>query len=410
MALTVLALAFLFNFISRGLADSFLVFMLAFEKTFGWSHAALAGVYSVYLLTLGACAPMTGMLIDRLGPRAVYLVGLVLLAASLCAASFANSLLGIYLSLGLGTGMACSALGMVPAAALIGRWFDRNLSTALGFAYAGFGSGILLMVPLSQYLIDAIGWRETYRWLTAALLVLIPIVAFLPWRLLSQGRGLASGDSARQSDTDLGPTPVDLHWTIRSAVRSSPFWLLVQVFFFTAAGMHCVIVQTVAYLVESGYRAIDAAAAFGTAGMLSIVGVLATGVLSDRFGHRRVALASFAGTMSGMVALYASGKLAAAGLLAVYILAFGVSQGARGPIVSALANRIFRSGPAASIFGLIFMLMSFGSALGAWVSGLLHQMTGSYDMAFVFSALCLLIAAAPFIFPSPIASGMKERS
>jgi MFS family permease len=417
VAAIVLLAAFLFNFVSRGIADSFLVFMLAFEEEFGWSHASLSGVYSIYLLTVGVSAPLSGTLLDRFGPRLTYLFGCGSLAAALLAASTISSLPGAYLALGTGTGIACSALGMVPAAALIGRWFEGHISTALAIAYAGFGSGILLMVPLAQLSIETIGWRETYRAAALALALAMPLVALMPWRRIARGRpaelavptpSLSAMEERPHDASGLEPTGttapphdgnVHAGWTLGSAIRTRPFWMLVQVFLFTAAGMHAVIVQTVAYLVSIGYRPIEAATAFGTAGMLSIAGVLATGWLSDRFGFRLTALASFAGSLIGVGALAAASFATVPALLLTYVAFFGLSQGARGPIVSALTNRHFRNGPVGVIFGLIFMLMSFGSAAGAFASGLLHARTGSYLPTFAFAAIALAIASLPFIAP-----------
>jgi len=80
----------------------------------------------------------------------------------------------------------------------------------------------------------------------------------------------------------------------------------------------------------------------------------------------------------------------------IWVLAFGTSQGARGPVISSLNARIFARGRVSSIYGLIFMLMSFGSAFGAWLSGLLHDLTGDYMVGFFVASLSVFLAVAPF--------------
>lgn len=389
----VVGTAFLFNFLARGAIDTFMVFMLQFEQEFGWRRSSLTGVYSTYLIVVGLMSPLSGLLLDRMGPRFTYSVGMVLLAGAMYAAASIGALWQVYALLGGLGGVAASLLGMVTAAALIGRWFDRRMSIAMAIAYAGFGSGILAMVPLAQVGIDAYGWRDTYRLIALVLACSAPLF-LLPWNRLAGGS--AAFRARRSAAADEGTPSAGEVWTIRTAGRTREFWLLVQAFFFTACGVYSVIVQVVPYLVESGYPPIEAALAFGASGMLSILGVLFAGVLCARFGNRFTATISFMGTFIGTAALLGFSVVSSPALVLVWVAAFGISQGARGPIISTLTARIFARGSVASIFGTIFMLMSFGSAFGSWISGFLHDLTGSYQAAFVFSGLCILLACMPF--------------
>ncbi|HET9651127.1 MAG TPA: hypothetical protein VFP36_03000, partial [Usitatibacter sp.] len=79
-----------------------------------------------------------------------------------------------------------------------------------------------------------------------------------------------------------------------------------------------------------------------------------------------------------------------------FVLVFGLSQGARGPIVSSLAAKLFPGAGFATIFGTIFAWMSVGSGLGSYMSGVLHDATGGYVASFIVSMTCVLFAAAPF--------------
>ena len=392
MAAIVVATGFLFNFVARGVVDTFMVFVLPIEAEFGFPRSSITGVYSFYLITVGLMSPVSGLLLDRLGPRATYGLGLLLLALAMWIGSMATALWHFYLATGILCGIAAALLGMVPASALISRWYDKKLSVAIGIAYAGFGSGILVIVPLAQVVVDAMGWRQAYQGLGFAVLCLFPVILLFPWRRIAAGR------------TDMPPVTREqrkagsqqAHWTIRLALRTPEFWLLVQVFFFTACAVYSLVIQTIPYLVENGYPPIEAAVAFGATGLLSIGGVMTAGVLCARYGNRFTATLSFAGTLLGAMALLGFAFWNSSVLILIWIVAFGISQGARGPIVSTITARIFAQGSVASIFGTIFMTMSFGSATGSWVSGFLHDWTGDYRATFLFSGLCVILAAAPF--------------
>ncbi len=398
LAAMVVVIGFACNFLARGVVDTFMVFMQPLEQEFGWNHAQLTEVYSVYLIVLGAMSPFTGTLLDSWGPRVSYLTGAVLLALAMFVAGRASAIWHFYLATGALCGMAVSLMGMVPAAALIGRWFDRQMSLMVAIAYAGFGSGMLLVVPLAQAGIDAFGWRETYRILFWSCAALVPMLAFLPWDRISHGAaGNPRAAQARSPVPRRGAGPAEARWTVRSALRTAEFWLLVQAFFFTAVAAYMTTVQVIAFLISRDYPPLGAALAFGVAGMLSIVGVIASGWANVRFGIQRATLVSYAGTLAGILALLAFSWWPHTALVWIFILTFGTSQGARGPVISALNARIFARGRVSSIYGLIFMLMSFGAAFGAWLSGRLYVWTGDYSAAFVTAALAVFLAASPFM-------------
>jgi MFS family permease len=78
------------------------------------------------------------------------------------------------------------------------------------------------------------------------------------------------------------------------------------------------------------------------------------------------------------------------------VLVFGLCQGARGPIISSMSTRLFAGSHVASIYGVIYAANAFGAGLGALMSGVLHDVAGSYRPGFVFSVCSLLLAALPF--------------
>ncbi len=396
MPALVLVLAFACNMLGRGVGDSFIVFLLPLSDTFGWSRAQVSSVYSIYLVVIGLASPVTGMLLDRWGPRVVYPAGLLLLGSGCLLAGHLTQLWQFQACIGILHGLGVSMLGMVPASMLISRWFRERISTAMGIAYAGFGTGTLLIVPLAQWLIETHGWRETYLFLGIAIFALSPLMFLLPWRKLVGGpAGTAQRRKPdRHEETHARP--------VASAMRTRAYWQLVQVFGFTALGMYAMVAQIVVYLVQVGLKPLEAAAAFGIAGALSVLGMTASGWSSDRFGFRATATASFVSTVLGICFLMLLSFDPARWLVAPFVLLFGIAQGARGPIIASLTARIFKGPGFATIYGTIFASMSVGAARGSWTSGVLFDLTGGYRASFVFSIVCIAIAAAPFWTARPL--------
>jgi MFS family permease len=385
----VLAACFALNMFGRGLGDTYAVFLLPLEREFGWSRSQTTSVYSIYLLVHGFTAPLVGLLFDRVGPRWVYGAGSACLGAAFFFASRVTDLWQFYVLIGALVGAGVSLNGMVPASALLSRWYRARLSTAIGIAYSSFGVGTLVLVPLAQQLVAEFDWRGAYRIIGATLLLATPVVTLaLPWRRFSAGSSEhRSGKGAKARGEG---------WTVRAALHSPVYWGLTQVFFFTAAGMFAVLVQLVAFFIDAGFSPIAAATAYGATGMMSAMSVMGSGFTSDRFGYRRVITASFVGTATGMALLLAMAFAPRAWLLVLFVPTFGLCMGVRGPIVSSVSTKYFAGPNVAAIYGGIYAANAVGAAFGSFIGGLLHDLTGGYKIGFAFALVCVAVASAPF--------------
>lgn len=388
-ALGILALCFLFNLVSRGIGEGFAIFLLPLAREFGSDRAALTGVYAIFMLVAGVCSPVVGMVVDRLGPRFSYGLGLALLGSALLLAGSSGALWHLYLTIGVLAPVGAMLIGMVPAANLASRWFHARLATAMGVLYAGTGTGVLVIAPLTQWLIDHAGWRGAYHTLGAAVLVLVVPVTLLPWRAIAAG----SPGAARAAAVRIAAQPA---WSIARAMRNSTFWALFGVLFFTSVNSYMIMVQLVAYLVHVGFSPLKAASTFGLVGMLSIVGMFGAGFLAERIGERRVATLSYSTTIVGIVLLALLEPWPSGTLLAGFVVLFGTMQGSRGPLVAVLSARHFAGSGQSGIYGAILIGMGAGGALGAWAGGALFDLTGGYRAVFVLGAVCAACGMAMF--------------
>ena len=394
--------------VGRGVADAFMVFVLPLSEEFGWKRAQVSSVYSAFLIVTGLAAPLTGMLIDRLGPRFVYPLGLTLLGAACLLASQLSQLWQFQLVVGLMSGLGVSMLGMVPASMLISRWFRDRMSTAMGVAYAGFGTGTIVVVPLAQRSIELQGWRETYQLMGVVTLALLPLLLLLPWRRIAGEKGLRPRtEKSERSGSVPDRTPVS-RGPLAAAVRTREYWQIVQLFSFTSITTFSVITQVVPYLVQSGLSPLAAASAFGTAGLLSIFGIMISGWAADRFGFRRAATISFTSTFLGIVSLLVFSWTPAPWLVIAFVICFGSAMGARGPIVTSLAARHFGGPSFSTIYGTMFAFMSSSGALAAFIAGVLYDVTGGYRAGLLFAMATVLVAASPFWVSRPISSRLEE--
>jgi predicted MFS family arabinose efflux permease len=331
----------------------------------------------------------------------VYLLGVASLGLGYFLAGNLTQLWQFHLCIGVAGGIGISAIGMVPSASLISRWFPNSTSTAIGIAYAGFGAGTLVLVPFAQYLNQAVGWREANHVMGGSLLIALPVVMLLPWRVIRAGYGAREKNNNSPRAVDVSPQQATLTHQprsspLRTALRHSGFWGLAQAFFFTSVVVYTVLVQMIAYLVSTGFTPIEAASAFGFAGMLSVVGVGSAGRLADVLGPRRTATLTFICTTLGLASLLALSYFPSHWFLMSFVAFFGIAQGARGPIISGLCSKLFPGPGLATIYGVTYACMSVGAALGAMISGLLFDWTGGYQASIIFSMLNVILAVSPF--------------
>jgi MFS family permease len=389
-AVAVLALCFVLALFGRGAHESFTVFLLPISTSFGWDRAEAVSIYSLAALSLGLGSPLVGRLFDRSGPRAVYGVGLLLIGGGFSLAAFAQALWQLQACLGVAVGLGAACLGNVSNALLLGRWFGRRLPTAMAIVFSAAGAGVVTLLPLSQVLIERTGWRSAYHLLGGAGLALAIPLLLLPWRRLAAGSGSGAAGASSTSRLAAG-------LTLSSALRHHAFWAIFSVYFFTAVGMFAISVQVVAYLVEAGFTAMQAATAWGTSGIVLVVGMLATSWMDGLLGRRRTILLSYGLSTSGIVMLWLLKSYPSAWLLAGFVACFGGTIGSRGPLVSAAAMTLFRGPQVGTIFGAVSLGSGLGSALGSWSGGLIHDWTGSYDGVIVFALVSVLAGMVPFL-------------
>lgn len=373
------ALAFIVLGFSRGLHSSFGVFYVALLETFHWSRGATAGVFSVVLAVDAILSPVVGYLLDRYGPKKIAAAGCLALAAGLFCSSRIDSLWQFYLYFGLISAVGLTFTGMVPHVFLISEWFLSNRASAIGVVYAGTGVGILLLAPLSEWLISNYGWTRALQ--TFALMVLICLLP-LVWIFYQDGphgEKLRSKKAPREGN----------QWTAKLALRSLQFWLLFFARICAAAGTTVIVTHQIAHVADIGYSRFMAASIFGFAGITSSFGRVVFGFIADLLSKQAAYTLNILMTLVGIGALMILRDPSQTWLLYVYVIFFGIGFGSRAVIFSALTADIFSGKGFGSILGYSTVAVGVGGALGSWLGGAFYDWTGSYLVSFALSAVVL---------------------
>ena len=108
---------------------------------YGWPMTIISIAASINLLVYAVTGIVIGWLLDKVAPRWIMTIGVVIATIGYISASFVTTPLGLYLSYGVLCGMGAAGSGMVACGATVGKWFSRKRGLAMGISSMGIGVG-----------------------------------------------------------------------------------------------------------------------------------------------------------------------------------------------------------------------------------------------------------------------------
>ncbi|WP_439575964.1 MFS transporter [Phreatobacter sp.] len=374
---------------------------------FGWDRGVTAGAFSFGFLVSALFSPLIGRLMDRTGPRAVMEIGVLLMGAGLLIAPLTSQPWHLYLTIGVLVGSGSVCLGYSGQSLFLPNWFVRNRGLAIGIAFSGVGLGSITLLPWVQHLIDTAGWRQA-----SFSMGIIVLVVLGPLNLLLRKRPEDMGllpDGAAAPAVNAAPPPTNVvdaawaatDWTLARALATARFWWLALGYFCGLYVWYAVQVHQTKYLVEIGITPIAAAWALGFVSLLGVPGGIVLGALSDRIGRESVWAASVSGFALCFVALIALKANPSLWLVYVMVAVQGFLGYGLTAIMGAVVSEIFQGRHFGTIFGTLMFVALSGGAAGPYVTGLIHDLTGSYTLAFQIGFVVALVSAAAIWMAAP---------
>lgn len=379
--------------VAIGAMFSLPVFLQPISQDTGWSVTGISMSMTFGFLAMAVGSMLWGSLSDRFGPRPVVLAGSVLLAVSLVLASRADSLGEFQAVFGVLVGLAAAAV-FAPMMAAVTGWFDTRRGLAVSLVSAGMGMAPMTMAPLAGWLVTVQDWRS-------AMLVIAGVVAVLmiPTALLVRRPPALDGslDAA-------GPDEAQADMTVREAVRSPQFMILMLANFFCCATHSGPIFHTVSYAVTCGIPMMAAVSIYSIEGLAGMFGRIGFGIAGDRFGARRVLVLGLLAQAFGVLGYAFVSQLG--GFYAVAVVVGFIYAGTM-PLYAVIIRENFPLRMMGTIIGAMAMAGSLGMSTGPVLGGLLFDNFGSYAPMYVASfgmglvAMLILAMFRPFPARTP---------
>ncbi len=357
----------------------------------GLDYVALASLVAVPALATGASQVPFGLLVDRFGGRVVLLAGIALMGVSLILVGVATEywqFLLLMTLVGLGNGVFHPSDYVIMTRRIAGSHIGRAVSLHGFSGYIGWAAAPVVMIGLEQFL----GWRQAVSIIGLLGLVIVLIL-------------VAFGASLRDRDRS-DPTVAKPPSSRRSLklMLSLPMLMLLGFFLLTAIAT----AGTASFLVVASIELYGADETLGnyalTAYLVAMAsGVLAGGVIADRYGrHNFVASVSAAVFAAGM-AIFGLGlapMLVAMAAAAIGGLAFGIATPSR----DLLVRQIAPPGTIGVAFGFTSTGLGLGGAIGPVVCGWFMD-AGAPGWAFGAMAACAALAiVASMLTREPVAA------
>ena len=371
------------------------------RAAFGWAQTARQGAGAL-------SSPIIGPLLDRFGSRAMLPIAALvtgLAMIGLANMQYAWHLVVLFALIGF---VGMSGPGALITSVPVLKWFVRDRGRALAYMSLGIPVGALLFVPLTQILIDAVGWRMA--WIILAIIgvtVIVPLGAIF-LRRQPEDMGMLPDGGAPDDDGDAdgavaGPMAArsaesEVSWTLHDAVRTTTLWRLVIVFSAVQLASGTVALHRIAAFMDRGLdpTLVSFATAFDAvcAGAATFV----FGMLVKRVPARFLGAIGFLMLAAASVMTIWAYNVP---IMALSMAVFGLGIGGMMFLQNFIWADYFGRESVGAIRGIVNPINLVVGGLGAPAAGYVRDITGSYDPAWWAGVALMTFGAVLTIMTPP---------
>ena len=246
--------------------------------------------------------------------------------------------LGLFTVMGL---IGLSAPGGLLTSVPVAKWFVRQRGRALAIATMGLGMGGIAFMPITQILIDGVGWRSAWLVLALVSMTLTAPLALIFLRKQPEDMGLLPDGRAHVNPNLQREQPKEeIQWTAAQAMKTRTFWRLILFFGLLGLAAGGGSIHRLPYWVEQGFDASLVSYAFAADAAGAALMALAAGFMVDRFPVRYVGAVSSVGFAVAIGLMFFTSHPF---FLFASVILFGISVGANMIVTTFRLGRLLRA-------------------------------------------------------------------
>ena len=392
----VLAAAFLMSFIPTALLNNcFALYMNPVCADLGFSTTGWSVVNLIASIASAAGAILAARWYQQGNMKWTMVLCAVGTGVSFALSVYARHLWQMYLIFAVGN-LFLAGLTQLPISMLITAWFESRRSTMMSVAMAGSGLGGLIWSPVLTRFITAGagGWRTAMVFSAVTVGVVMTLTALFLVRRSPEAYGTEPYRVAGEAGEAAAPGWVGVSLT--TAVGDPAWKAVIGTVLLVGALASGVTTHVPNYITD---LARDGGAMQGTVlsvySLVFIAGMVGGGVLMDRIGVKRTALAAVVLAIAGLLCLI----LARWGLYFAYgyCIFFSLSMFLPRLLPAILLSEVFGVLDYAALYARMNLFFLIGAALGSVLTALLAKLlgyAGAWAVYIILTALFFLCVAA----------------
>ena len=364
---------------------SFGIFLPYLNEAFGLSNAVGSSFFSLRCVCMAFSFVFAGRLIDTHDARYLTFFGGLIGAFGFLLSAYAETTWELYLTYSVMVGIGDGFLYILPVT-IISRWFVKKRALAIGIATAGVPVSGLVVNPLTTWLIESFGYERALVYISiifTAILCSAFLIKSRPEDMNLKAYGENSEDAEKQNGASV--------WSAKEAFSHSSFWLMYAAFFLGFNTFLIIVVNLFNFSVGAGITPLVAAGAPAFIGVGSIIGrIFFSGVVTNFLSDVRILFVCYFFQATSIILI-----LSVAEVWSLYLFGFlfGLFYSGWVPMFPTILGKFYGLKSLGSIFGIFGTGFSLAAISGPLVSGLLFDMTQSYQNSLVVAMAASFITA-----------------
>jgi len=391
----IVAASFMILCFNAGARYAFGVMFKPIIKEFGWGRGDVSLVFFVNMVIFAVSLLIVGKLYDRYGPKWVVIISTIFISTGFMLTSFIHSIGQFFFSYGVLAAFGIAGTAVPLMATLTSKWFDKWRGFAVSLSVSGNSIGQFALVPLFSFFALNYGWRASYLYIGIIMLVVNILLAFFVIKGDPRHFGLKpygfveekEGDDGRQPPVSSAGSSMDMG--IKQAMRTSAFWFFAIVMFICGGGDYFATIHLIPLATDYGISPMTAGNMLALYGLMSLAGVLIAGPVADLMGSKIPIILTFVLRVLLFVMLIQYKNEVS---FYVFAFAFGFTHLITAPLTPILIGRLYGFTYLGILTGFINTVHFLGAGFWPYLAGVIFDKTGSYQLAFILSAIMAFTA------------------